>query len=395
MEFEARIVQPGRGVTQRRVEALDRLAAQKRLAAEGLIVLSVQPVVTRRIRVGKGNDRERLPLVLTAQELLSLLRAGLNVVEALEALSQKEGGTGRTTLGAILAELRQGRTLSQALELFPTVFPPIFVATVRASERTGDLANSLERFINYQTQMDVVKKRIVSASIYPVILLSVGALVTLFLLGYVVPKFSTIYADGGRNLPFASRLLLQWGSLVEGHALEVGAAGISAIIAAIVILFQSRSAILAAAWNIPSIGQRLLVYELARFYRTLGMLLRGGIPIVVALDMAAGLLNPALRPRLEAARGLIRNGKGIAEAMIANGLTTNVAASMLKVGERTGEMADMMDRIAAFCDEEIARWVDWVTRLIEPLLMTVMGAVIGLIVVLMYLPIFELAGGVE
>lgn len=139
----------------------------------------------------------------------------------------------------------------------------------------------------------------------------------------------------------------------------------------------------------------MLVYQLARFYRTVGMLLRGGTPIVTALDMSAALLHEGLHPRLALARLRIAEGLPISAAMAESGLTTAVASRMLLVGERTGEMANMMERIATFCDDELSRWIDWFTRLFEPILMCIIGLVIGAIVVLMYLPIFELAGSIQ
>jgi general secretion pathway protein F len=158
---------------------------------------------------------------------------------------------------------------------------------------------------------------------------------------------------------------------------------------------RARRPLVAALGRIPSVGERLLVYQLARFYRTVGMLLRGGTPLVPALEMTAGVLTPDLRARLAAATRRIREGASISVAMEANGLVTPVALRLLRVGERSGEMAEMMERIAVFHDEELARWVDWFTRLFEPLLMAVIGVVIGAIVVLMYLPIFELAGSLQ
>ena len=151
----------------------------------------------------------------------------------------------------------------------------------------------------------------------------------------------------------------------------------------------------AKLWKIPAVGSRMRLYQLARFYRTLGMLLRGGTPVVAAIDMASGLLAPALRPGLARAREAIREGRAISEAMSQHGLVTPVALRMLRVGERSGRMDEMMERIASFLDEEIARWVDWFTRLFEPLLMALIGVAIGAVVVLMYLPVFELAGSIQ
>jgi general secretion pathway protein F len=148
-------------------------------------------------------------------------------------------------------------------------------------------------------------------------------------------------------------------------------------------------------WQLPVVGQRWRVYQLARFYRTLGMLLRGGTPIIHALTMTSGLLTVSLRERLSAAAAVIKEGRSISDAMEGHDLVTPVALRMLRVGERTGRMGEMMERIATFHDDEVARCVDLFTRLFEPLLMAVIGIVIGIIVVLMYLPIFELAGSIQ
>jgi general secretion pathway protein F len=219
----------------------------------------------------------------------------------------------------------------------------------------------------------------------------------LFLLGYVVPKFSHVYEDIQGDLPLLSRLLLEAGKFLEANGLVAGAIFLAALFAAarLLMLPETRRWIGTRLWAIPAIGERMRLYQLARFYRTLGMLLRGGTPMVTALDMSTGLLSPALRGHLGLASQAIREGRSISEAMAAHNLTTPVALRMLRVGERSGQMDEMMARIAAFCDDEIARWVDWFTRLFEPLLMAVIGVVIGVIVVLMYLPVFELAGSIQ
>jgi general secretion pathway protein F len=213
----------------------------------------------------------------------------------------------------------------------------------------------------------------------------------------VVPRFGKIYEDRVADLPFFSQLLIGWGQLVEGNALLVGAVLIALPVLLVFILKQGniRAKVGDALWRVPAIGERLKVYQLARLYRTTGMLLRGGMPLVSALGMSAELLHPVLRPRLAAASRLISEGRGVSESLEANGLATPVAMRMLVVGEQGGNMGEMMDRAASFHDEELARWVDWVTRMFEPLLMAVIGLVIGAIVVLMYMPIFELAGNLR
>jgi general secretion pathway protein F len=268
---------------------------------------------------------------------------------------------------------------------------------VRASERTGAIREALTRYIAYQTQADVLKKTLVNACIYPAVLLGAGLLVTFFLMGYVVPRFSSIYEDVGADLPFASRLLLQWGQLIDAHAKLVVVVVVGTLASAIYGLTRPQSRARMGEWltRIPAVGRQLHLYQLARLYRTTGMLLRGGMPAVTALTMSAGVLRASAQSAFAAATQAVREGRSLAQAMESNGLTTPVAARMLRVGERSGNMGEMMERIASFYDEELARWVAVVTRLIEPLLMTVIGLIIGLIVVLMYFPIFQLAGSIR
>ncbi len=268
---------------------------------------------------------------------------------------------------------------------------------MRASERTGAIREALLRFVAYQQQIDLLRKKLISASIYPLVLCGAGLLVTIFLLGYVVPRFSAIYADLGNDLPWASRTLMQWGQVVHDHGFAVVVALAAA--AAALWRFASRAAVRAALGRqiaeVPMIGRQMRLYQFARLYRTVGMLLRGGLPAVTSLEMSAGLLSATLRPALVRATQVIREGQSIAVSMERFGLTTPVATRMLRVGERSGNMGEMMERIAAFYDEELARTVDLLARLIEPALMTLVGVVIGVIVVLMYFPIFELAGSIR
>ncbi|MBI2315588.1 MAG: type II secretion system F family protein, partial [Betaproteobacteria bacterium] len=331
-------------------------------------------------------------------QLLSLLEAGLNLVEAIEALAENEPDPEvQAVMRRILENLYAGRTCSDAMEMQPEHFPVFYVATLRASERSGGTAESLRRYIAYQTQIDAVKKKVTSAMIYPLLLVVVGALVTLFLLGYVVPKFSRIYEDRATDLPFLSRALMQWGALVAGHGGKLFAALALGIWAAIwaVTRAATRQWIGHRLWAMPWLGERMRIYQLATLYRTLGMLLRGGTTIVGALALVPGLLSPVLRGRLSEAESHVREGQSISAAMLAAGLTTPVASRMLQVGERTGRMGEMMERVASFYDDEIARWLDVFTKVFEPVLMALIGVLVGGIVVLMYLPIFELAGSIQ
>ncbi len=393
MRYELKAIGPGGAVEALDLSAPDEATAVHTIEGRGYTVLSVR---RRGLDFGWRRGRERFPVALFSQELRVLVNAGLPLVEAIETLAQKERRDDwRSIMERIAAALREGRPLSAALEQFQRAFSPLFVATVRASEKTSDLAPALARYVAYASQLEAIRKRVVNASIYPMLLIAVGGMVSLFLMLYVVPRFAHIYEERAADLPLVSRVLLAWGQAVHTHGVILVAV-IACIVAAGYYYFRAaRTRIGTALWKVPAIGERLKVYQLARFYRTIGMLLRGGMPLVQALEMGAELLHPVLRDRLASAHRAISEGRNVSASLDAAGLTTPVALRMLAVGERGGNMGEMLEQIAAFHDEELARWVDWFTRLFEPILMALIGLVIGAIVVLMYMPIFELAGGLQ
>jgi len=379
-----------------RLEAANEKAAALAAKAQGYTVFSVATAARDwQLQWTRG---ERFPLMLFSQEMLALLEAGLNLIEAIEALSEKEQRPPvRETLKGTLRLLNEGQPLSLAMEAYPRAFPPLYVAALRASEKTGGMPEALRRYIDYQSQVEEVKKKVISASIYPAMLIIVGGLVVMFLMGFVVPKFAHIYEDMNGDMPWMSQLLLALGGFIETHGahLLLASLGLTAALGYLFSLRRVRAAMMQWLWRLPTIGERMRIYQLSRFYRSLGMLLIAGIPILNALSMVSGLLAPALRTRMQLASEQIRQGQAISTAMEANELSTPVALRMLRVGERSGMMGEMMGRIAAFYDEETARWVDWFTKLFEPLLMLVIGFVIGFVVLMLYMPIFDLAGSIQ
>ena len=394
MEFRIKALDGAHSVVSCVLDAVDEKDARRQLELRELKIIALAPLRRLRPRM----SAQRIQLAVFSQQLVSLLDAGLSLVEALEALAEKESGGGaQRVLERVLARLYEGQTFAAALAEHPGAFPQLYIASVRASERSGALREALTRYIAYEQQADALRKTLVNACIYPAVLLGAGLLVTLFLMGYVVPRFSAIYEDVGSDLPAASRVLLKWGQLIDAHAGLMGVVVLGVLGLAGYGLSRPAARASLAGWitRVPAVGRQLHVYQLARLYRTVGMLLRGGMPAVAALQMSSGLLRAGSREAFAAATQAVREGQSLAQSMESNGLTTPVAARMLRVGERSGNMGEMMERVASFCDEELARWVAVVTRLIEPLLMTVIGLVIGVIVVLMYFPIFQLAGSIR
>jgi general secretion pathway protein F len=372
--------------------------AVRRVVAQGFRVLAVESDAAHPVASPTQANNSRFPLLLFSQELLALLDAGLHVTEALSTLQAKERQPQvRHVISEVLQSLREGLYLSDALAKLPHCFAAVYVATVRACERTGDLPKGLARWITYQLQLETVRKKVTSAAIYPAMLLVVGGLVTLFLLGYVVPRFATVYESFGRDLPWASMVLLSFGRWVAAHsflALTGLIAALSAL-AACLLSQRGRTWFLKQLLRLPGVAPKADEFRLARFFRAVSLLLMAGIALPRAMGMVDGLLSDAQQTQLARCRLAVEQGQSLSTALMAENLANPVAESLIKVGERTGQMADMLERVARFADEELARWIDWASRLLEPLLMAVMGLIIGTVVVLMYLPIFDLAGSLQ
>jgi general secretion pathway protein F len=390
MQFAVRTLAPDQSIARQIVDAADEADARRQVEARGLFVSAVEAVHTSRRGRGAG-----LSLVLFSQELLALLTAGLGIVESLEALLEKEASPAtRSVLERLLGGLREGKRFSTVLAEQSELFPPLYIGIVRAAEGTSDLPRSLTRFIDYQQRIDVVRSKIISAAIYPMILLSVGAGVSLFLIGYVVPRFAEVYQGAGRDLPWLSQLMLSWGNFAGSHtsALLAGAAALALLGVAGWRRLTRNGGLGRMLARLPGIGERIRIYELSRLYLTLGMLSEGGITIVHAIETVQGMVSPTVRANLIAARHSIESGEPLSNAFEMHQLTTPISLRMLRVGERTGDMGPMLTQSAAFYDGEISRWIDRFTRTFEPLLMAAIGLVVGGIVVLLYMPIFDLAG---
>ncbi len=393
MQYQLRVIKASGTPSQIAVDAASELEARQRAEQQGYTVLRVASRA-HKIRLGT----EHFPLVLFCQELRVLLEAGLPLPDSLDTLIEKETRTEtRATLAKLLSAVREGQQLSDAMANLPSAFPSLFVATIKAAETTGNLPEALTRYALYIEQIDILKKRIVSASIYPALVLTFGFLVLIFLMAYVVPRFSKIYESHVSNLSFTTKLLLQLGKFSQDYGLIVLVLlfGLGALLVSLFSQPVIREKLFDAFWKLPYLGEKVRIYHLSRLYRTFSMLLRSGIPVVTGLGMVNSLLGVSLQSNLSKAKRLISEGLSFSEAFESCGLTTPVAGRLFRVGERTGKLETMMERSAIFHEEQMLRWVDAFTKIFEPLLMAVIGVVIGGIVLMMYLPIFELASGLQ
>lgn len=382
------------------LSAVDAATACAHAVRDGLQVLACKPRggAARDGRHERTAKRVDLDIANFSYELASLMAAGLSVNDALRTLAAKENAPSRrAALLDVVQGISEGLPLSAALERHPGRYPALLIATVSASEQTGDLSTSLRRYAEHQQTIKALRDKVVGAAVYPMLLLAMGCLVVLFLVTVVVPKFALLIESTRRELPWSSQLLMSWGRFAALHAWEVGLAGVALLA---MLLTAARHVLRTgakAAWMdaVPFIGPTVRQFRHAQLYRTTGMLVHGGIAAPRALQLGASLLGDPDRERLRRAVQLIHEGRSLSSALQASQLADPVATSMLAVAERTGALADILERIAQFHEARLQHSVELTSRLFEPILMIVIGLVVGAIVVLMYLPIFDLASSLQ
>ncbi len=334
-------------------------------------------------------------LTVFVEQLHALLQAGLSVIEALDTLAKGAHGQWAEIIAATVLHLRQGQTLSSAFEM-QALFPPLLIAMVRSSEVTSDLPQALQRFLEHQQRTEQVRHQLTSVALYPLLLLMVGGGVILFLLLYVMPRFARVF-EGMTNLPWSAQAMVAWSHLLKAHGfyMAVVAVLLAAMVGSMWALPAYRARALARVLSMQPWARYLRTYFLARWYRTSGMLVEGGIPLPDSLSMAKQVLPGALQPSGEAVALAMRQGLAPSQAYVQANMATPVAEQLLRAGERSGDVGLMLRRAAEFHETEVAKSLDKAMRVIEPLVMTLVGIGVGVVVIMMYLPIFELASAIQ
>jgi len=388
MRFRAKVLNAAMSVELVEVDAIDVVEARRFVESSGVQVLDL-----RLARLGKsfGTRQKPFNLAIFNQQLHSLLEAGQTVVDAIDVLGRNDRrGKHRAIYDTLLQGLKSGNQLSAAMAALPSVFPVLYVAMVRASETTGSVQAAVQRFMAYQHQVGAIRTKLVAAATYPAILLSVGYVVISFLMLYVLPRFGAVYEDTDKNADGFVRL---WGAFVRDHTMLAWSGMFLVSIGGLLVLLHPamRRAAFRRLLAMPWIGERMWILQLARLYRTLGMLLKSGVSVLPAMRMTQASLPAAMQNDLTQAVRLVSEGQALSSVMRDCKLSTEVAERLLLAGEASGNLDDMMERIADFYDQETELWIDTASRLIEPLLMIAMGLAIGAIVLMLYSPIFELA----
>ncbi|EFF76958.1 type II secretion system F family protein [Achromobacter piechaudii] len=392
-EFRIRLLKQG-ALRVQTVRAASEGEARAQLSDADGMVLDIQRSAVRRGIKARGKKAFSLGLLL--QELSTLLDAGLALIEALEALSDKAGRGNKAlqaSLGQLLRSLYQGQPLSKAMEAQPLVYPALLVATVASAEGSGQLPVVLRRYQYYETRIENIRKKVVGALVYPLVVIAVGFGILLFMLFFVVPRFAVVF-ESMRSLPATAEAMLWWARLVksDGELLGAGIGG-SLLVTALALRTQRvRAALMNLFWRLPKLRDVGNLFVLARFYRTVGLLIEGGTPALQAFELADRILPPAYAERLDLALQELRAGRSVSETLARHGLTTAVAERLLRVGEQSGDLGGMCERIAQFHDGTLDHAIEVFGKVFEPLLMLVVGGLVGAIVILLYMPIFEMAG---
>ena len=370
--------------------ATDAEELRRDLEGRGYLVLSLGKKKTG-LRGGRSSAKDFL---LFNQEFSTLVKAGLPILQCLEILQKRmEKPDFRAALESVIHDIKGGAALSDAMARHPAYFPPLYTATVKAGEKSGALVDVLLRYITYQKKMIAVMTKLKMALAYPVFLVAALVVVLSIFFLYVIPNFTQMYSDQAGPLPLLTRLLVDFTGIVTRFAPFI----LAALLAAVGGIYswqrteQGRNTLDTIKLRIPLLRSFITQYLLAQITRTLATVLRGGIPLVQALDTTAGVIsNRAMARRLSEARELVTEGVSLADAFERTRVAPDMTVRMIEVGESSGDLPQMLEDVADYYDQEVENRLTALTTMIEPVLMLTMGLVMAVIVVALYLPIFEM-----
>lgn len=400
--FVIRAGTPDGEIIERRVEALDAERAREEITREGLHVLKVR-------RGGGFSLRSLLPrsrkvisvdrFLLFNQELLALVRAGLPILQSFDIMLERQKDPRfRNVLEEIRDKIKSGVALSDAFASFGDAFPPIYSNSLRAGERSGDLEGVIRRFLRYQKLIAALRRRVIGALIYPAVLVVLSLGMIFVMLTYVIPKFSEFYAGFGRELPPLTTALIDLAFFIR-HNLIITIVAIA--LSVILIRRWSSTALGGVAFDrlklrIPMVGGILHRFAILQFTQSLGTLLSGGTPMVPSVEIAAqSVTNRHFAARVSQIPQMVREGEPLWRSLEHTGVMSDLAIEMIKVGESTGAIVEMLANVSEFYDEEIEARLSRLISLIEPLILVVLGGVVAVLLYAFYLPLFQLTQGVQ
>lgn len=397
MQFVCRLGTPEGRVLEEIHSANDAATLSSELEKRGFHVFEV-----RRRGLGQmlslsslRRRAKRMPpqeFLLFNQELAALLRSGLPLLQALEMMLDRMK---ETDFGSVFADIRDrvksGEDLSEAFAAYGEMFPRLYPASLKAGERSGELETVIRRFIRYMKLMLDARKRVISALIYPTVLVGLSITMIMVLAIYVMPKFQDFYEGLEGELPWLTQMTLGLSIFLRGHWLMI-----LATLAVLGLVFaywrrtdRGRLVLDRFKLKLPLLGPILHRIALSEFTRSLATLLAGGIPLVPAFELAANAVgNSSVRERLAPKIQMVREGKPFHQALEESGVFFSMAIDMVRVGEATGALDDMLTNVSDFFDDQVETQLQRILSLLEPAMLVFMGLIVALILISLYLPMF-------
>jgi len=399
MEYVCRVGTPSGEVVERTFAAPDERALRASLEQQGLYLLSMRRGLSlSALRLRRRRVDPALILVFS-QELAALLKAGLPLFQSLDVMLERQKNPAfRQSLQAVREKVKSGIALSEAFAQEGDLYPPIFAASLVAGERSGNLDQVLRRFSGHLRLNQALKKKAISASVYPVVLLTMMVALVAILLVWVIPQFRSFFEGLGAELPLPTRILLAVASAVRSNVLWIvlglGMAGLS------VVYWLRREgsgmALDAALLRVPYFGGLMRMYATSQLMRTLSTLLAGGLPLLNALEVAAASIgNRAMARAVGTATGRIREGASLTVALESTGMLESLPLEMVTVGEQTGALGDMLNAVSDFYDEDLDTQMAAVLALVEPVLLVLMAIIVAGMLLAFYLPMFQAISAVQ
>jgi type IV pilus assembly protein PilC len=399
MEYVCKVGTVAGEIVEQTFTAPDEAALRSELEHKGYYLFSIrrglrlEDVRIRRKRVATAL------LLIFGQELAALLKAGLPLLQSLDVmLERQKDPLFRTSLGSIRERVKSGIALSEAFKTEGDLYPPILAASLVAGERSGSLETVLRRFVQYLRLTQALKKKAISVSVYPIVLITVMLTLVFVMLVYVIPQFQSFYEGLNATLPTPTRILMAVSAAIRENMVWLALGLAAAVVVLIAWLRRPGSAITVDRMllRLPYLGRLMRMYATSQLARTLSTLLTGGLPLLNALEVAANSVgNRAMAAAVAAATPQIREGKSLTAALESSGMLENLALEMVKVGEQTGALGDMLGSVAEFYDEEVDTRLATVLALVEPLMLVLMAFLVAGMLLAFYLPLFQAISAVQ
>ena len=397
MEFRCRLGTPSGEIVEGVYVAQTEAHLRRELEEKGLHVLTLRPRGINLPGLSLGARKVKIPrheFLVFNQELATLLKAGMPLVQSLDILRARlTNPVFKAVLDDVHEKVRAGTALSDAFQAHGDLFPSVYTASLMAGERAGNLDAVLRRYVAYSKVVDTVRKKTISALIYPAILIGLAVVLVGVIVVKVVPTFSEFYTSFEADLPLSTRAIVAVSDIVVGNLVLIGVGVLAAVTAFYAWIQQpgQRARFDRLVMKLPLAGASVHKFATAQLSRTLATLLGGGIPLVNALEIASRSTgNRHMGQEMGIVAQRVREGQGFAHTLLERQVVPDVAIKMIEVGESTGALQEMLNSLADFYDEEIETEVSRFVTVIEPALLIMMGVVISVIVLALYLPLFEL-----